>query len=98
MKFAKEIGILNRIKTINQQKYDTSHPLYKKNIVFTGVRDKNLQTKLETIGSNLTSSVSKNTFVVIVKDMDEFTTKADKAQELGVPIQTIDGFKKKYFK
>ena len=96
--FAKDIGILNKLKKINQQKQDTSHILYKKNIVFTGVRDKEIQSKLETIGANLTSSVSKNTFVVVVKDLDEFTSKTEKAQELNIPIQTLDDFKKKYFK
>mgnify|MGYP001456654086 CR=1 FL=1 len=97
IKFADKIGILNRFKNIKINDGDKSHPLYKKNIVFTGVRDKVFQKQLEDIGSNISSSVGSKTDFVIVKDLDDFTSKAEKAQELNIPIHTLDDFKQKYF-
>jgi hypothetical protein len=41
-------------------------------------------------------NVSKNTFVVLVKDLEEDTGKANDARKIGVPLITPDGFKKKY--
>ena len=70
--------------------------LYDKNIILTGFRDKELQNKLEEIGAKLGNSVSKNTFIVLVKDLDETTGKVDEAKKLNIPIMTIDEFKKKY--
>ncbi len=72
------------------------HPLYGKKIVMTGFRDKDLLAQLEKLGASNSSSVSKNTFVVLVKDVDEDTGKADQAKKLGVPLMTPDQFKNKY--
>ena len=62
----------------------------------TGFRDKELEDKLKLIGSKLGSSVSKNTFVVLVKDLEEDTGKANDARKIGVPLMTPDMFIKKY--
>ena len=70
--------------------------LYNKKIVITGFRDKELQQKLDKIGVKLGTSVSKKTFVVLVKDMDDDTGKADKARKLGVKLMTPEAFKTKY--
>jgi NAD-dependent DNA ligase len=52
---------------------------------------------IESVGGELSSAVSKNTFVVLVKDVDETTGKAGKARELGIELMTPNDFKKKYF-
>ena len=75
---------------------DQSHPLYGKKIVMTGFRDKELVATIEALGASTGSSVSKNTFVVLVKDKDEDTGKADQARKLGVPLMTPEEFKDKY--
>ena len=62
----------------------------------TGFRDQELQNKLKSIGAKLGSSVSKNTFVVLVKDLGEDTGKALDAKNLGIPLMTPEEFKKKY--
>jgi hypothetical protein len=41
--------------------------------------------------------VSKNTFVVLVKDLDEDTGKAFDAKKLGIPLMTPSQFVEKYF-
>ena len=62
----------------------------------TGFRDKQLSSILEEIGAELSSSVSKKTFVVVVKDIDDDTGKADKARKLNIPMMAVGDFKEKY--
>ena len=60
-------------------------------IVVTGFRDNDLQEKLEAIGVKISSSVSKNTDYLVVKDketINDGTSKILKAQEAGVKIIT----------
>jgi len=76
---------------------NTSHPLYQKTIVMTGFRSKEISAKLKAVGAKEGSSVSKNTFVVLLKDKDEDTTKANEARKLGIPLMTPDEFSAKYF-
>jgi len=90
-----------KYKTLNNLKRENSkkekHELYEKKIVLTGFRDKSLLKKLEEVGAVHTNSVSKNTYALIVKeDINEDTGKADKARKLGIPIITLEDFKKKY--
>jgi NAD-dependent DNA ligase len=76
---------------------DTSHPLYKKSVVMTGIRDAKVAEALKTVGANLGSSVSKNTVAVIAKSADEDTGKAAEARKLGIQIMTPVEFMAKYF-
>ena len=62
-------------------------------IVLTGFRDNDLQEKLEAIGVKISSSVSKNTDYLVVKDketINDGTSKVQKAQDAGVKIITKD--------
>lgn len=84
------------------KKYITLEPITKvtnkglftgKIVVFTGFRDKELQSKIESQGGKISSSVSKNTNYIIVKDqsvIDEPTDKVAKAIELNITILTKD--------
>ena len=65
-------------------------------IVFTGFRDKELQSKIEIKGSKVTSSVSKNTNLVGTKDVNSTSSKNKKARELGIDIMTPEEFKNTY--
>jgi NAD-dependent DNA ligase len=62
----------------------------------TGFRDKELTAILEEVGVELSGSVSKNTFMVVVKDIDDDTGKADKARKMKVPMMNVVSFKEKY--
>ena len=75
---------------------DESHPLFGKTIVMTGFRDAQIQEDIKNVGAKLGSSVSKNTFIVLVKNTDEDTGKAADARKLGVPLMTPEEFVKKY--
>ena len=93
---SKDIKQTNKLNKVVVKNVNKSHPLYNKKIVITGFRDKDLQQKLENIGVKLGTSVSKKTFVVLVKDLDDDTGKADKARKLGITLQTPESFKTKY--
>ena len=101
IKFIKEAKLDSKLtpKISEPSEIDKSHPLYGKKIVMTGFRDKDLIQKLKDIGAENSASVSKNTFVVLVKrDKDEVTGKTEEARKLDIPIMTLDEFVNKYFK
>jgi NAD-dependent DNA ligase len=95
--FIKECGLENKLH--NQpfiNKNVESNVLYNKTIIMTGFRDKNLEDKIKNAGAKIGTSVSKNTFVVIVKHLEEDTSKASDAKKIGVPLITVEDFNKKY--
>ena len=79
-----------------KQQIDESHPLFGKTIVMTGFRDAAIQQALKDVGAKLGSSVSKNTFLVLVKDLEEDTGKAADAKKLGIKLMTPEEFKAQY--
>ena len=60
------------------------------NVVFTGVRNKDLEKIIEAAGGKVSSSVSKNTTLIITKDVNENNAKLNKARELNIKIVAID--------
>ena len=63
-------------------------------IVFTGFRDKELESKVEELGGEITSTVSKNTNILVVKDKESTSSKITKAKSLKINIKSIEEFKK----
>jgi NAD-dependent DNA ligase len=100
--FMKECGLEKKIlsdKTniVSNVVVDTSNPLYDKTIVMTGFRDKDLEVVLKEYGAKMGSSVSKNTFCVLVKDMNsEESSKVLEANRNGIPVMTLSQFKTQY--
>jgi DNA ligase (NAD+) len=98
--FIKECGLeykLNQNVEPIQNIVSNVGPLYNKTIIMTGFRDKNLEEQIKNAGAKLGTSVSKNTYLVIVKNLEEDTSKATDAKKIGVPLITINDFNKKYF-
>lgn len=98
--FIKECGLeykLNQNVEPIQNIVSNVGPLYNKTIIMTGFREKNLEEKIKNAGAKLGTSVSKNTYLVIVKNLEEDTSKASDAKKIGVPLITINDFNKKYF-
>jgi DNA ligase (NAD+) len=60
------------------------------NVVFTGVRNKDLEKIIEAAGGKVSTSVSKNTTLIITKDVNENNAKLNKARELNIKIVAID--------
>ena len=98
--FIHEAGLNNKLLPSSEAEkkkiVNESHPLFGKTIVMTGFRDANIQEELKNVGAKLGASVSKNTFVVLVKDLSEDTGKAADARKNGVPLMTPEMFKQKY--
>jgi NAD-dependent DNA ligase len=75
---------------------DESHPLYKKSVVMSGTRDKELDQKLKDLGASLSTSVTSKTFCVITPDPESDTGKVANAKKLNIPLYTPEAFKEKY--
>jgi NAD-dependent DNA ligase/DNA polymerase/3'-5' exonuclease PolX len=97
--FMQEAGLENKLSSVAapvEKQFDTSHPLFGKTIVMTGFRDASIQEAIKKVGAKLGTSVSKSTFVVLVKDKEEDTGKAAEARKLGVPLMTPAEFISKF--
>ena len=90
------IKFYNKIKSfisLEKKKVVKQTKLTGLTIVLSGFRDTEIQEKLEGMGVKLSSSVSKNTDYLVVKDqstIDTGTGKVEKAKEVGVKIITKD--------
>ena len=97
--FLKECGLENKLqltKLETEEEVNVASPLYKKTIVLTGTRDKEVLSILKKNGAIQGSSVSKNTFMVVAKSAEDDTGKAEEARKLGIPIISVDQFIKLY--
>ena len=91
--FLEECGLTDKLyeekkaKTVNN-----SHPLFGKTVVLTGTRDQTIIDYLKLVGANQGATVSKNTFLVIAKNKDDDTGKAEEARKLNIPIVSVTEF------
>lgn len=95
--FMKDIGIpcnkaVEAPVVVSSSKPSLSHLT----VVFTGMRDKDLEAEIESRGGKIGSSVSKKTSVVVAKDPSEETGKVKTAKDLGVKVVSFEEFKKSY--
>ena len=104
IQFMRDIGLENKLYSLEPIPVSSpekkEHPLYGKKYVMSGFRDKPLISALERVGAEQGASVNKNTFVLLVKSLDDdattATTKIIEAKKIGVPVMTVDMFKTKY--
>lgn len=68
----------------------TSGAYTDKTFVTSGFRDKELETKLKSIGAKIGSNVTKNTHMLIVKDITDNTQKIIDAKKYGIPIVLLE--------
>lgn len=73
-----------------------THVLTGKTVVLTGTRDKTVVEFLKTVGATQGSSVSKNTFLVVAKNKNDDTGKAEEARKLNIPIMSVEEFVSTY--
>lgn len=97
--FLKELGITKckAPKKIVVEPVVASHgeDFKGKSFVFTGFRNKEWEQKIEALGGKVSSSISKNTFMVVAGDVNDTSAKVMKGKELGILISK-DAFAKKY--
>jgi DNA ligase (NAD+) len=95
--FLSECNLEDKLyETAVKKNVDKSHPLFDKSIVLTGTRDNTVIDFLKNVGAKQSSSVSKNTFLVIAKNKDEDTGKAEEARKINVPIMSVEEFIQTY--
>ena len=80
----------------NGQIHDESNPLYGKYIVMTKVRDAEIIDYLKKVGGHLDNNISKKTFILVVKSLDDVSNKTKKANADNIPIMTPEMFKTEY--
>lgn len=68
-----------------------------KKIVFTGFRNKDWENAIKSQGGDVSSSVSKNTTMVVAKDVNEDSTKITTAKKYGIPVISMAEFQQNYF-
>jgi NAD-dependent DNA ligase len=97
--FLQETGLEGKLElpTINPvAPLQTTHELYKKVIVMSGTRDKELEARLAEIGASVGSAVSSNTYVVVTPDVNSTSSKLVQARKLSIPIMTPSEFRQRY--
>lgn len=95
----KFINALSKYVTIREEPQHVEKTMEGWNIVFTQIRDRDLQEEIESRGGKVMETTpSKNTTMVIVPSTYDNTKKVQKAIELGKPIIKIEDFIKKYIK
>lgn len=70
--------------------------LLNKKIVISGFRSEDLSKAIENIGGTISSTVSKNTFCIIVKDKTSTSQKIEKAKNLNIDIFNLDEFVQRF--
>jgi NAD-dependent DNA ligase/DNA polymerase/3'-5' exonuclease PolX len=86
---ALDYKLLGTSTSIPSSSSSSSLLLEGKTFVLTGFRDKELEEKLKSMGAKIGSSVSKNTYMVVVKDMEDSTQKMIDAKRLGINIVRV---------
>ena len=77
---------------IKNTKKKKGNKLEGKTIVFSGFRDKELEEKIIIEGGKVTTTITSNTDILIVKDINDNSSKIKKAKELGIKIISKDKF------
>jgi NAD-dependent DNA ligase len=85
-----------QVKTTKKKASSESLAFEGHKIVMTGFRDADISSFIEDQGGEVTNSVSKNTSMVICKDVNDSSGKITKAKSLGVSVVGVDQFREQY--
>lgn len=78
---------------VSERKAPTGNKCQGFSVCFSGVRDHALEDFIKAEGGVVVTAVSKKTTHLIVASLNVISSKTDKAQQAGVKIMTIEGFK-----
>ena len=98
--FIKEANLLYKIKELqeNNKVIVSDHILSGKKIVMSGFRDKELMIMIKKYGGINENQITKDTFVLIVKDLESESSKKSAAIKQNIPVYLLDDFIKKFIK
>lgn len=91
-KFKKWLAKTPITTTLPKAKKAVKGKLTGKTFVWTGFRDIEMENKVEKLGGTVGSSVKNKDTILIVKDLNSSSSKAQKARELGITILDKAGF------
>ena len=101
--FLAEINLQHKLNDVNSRTNVNNtiikshkHPLLGQEYIMTGFRDKHLIERLAQVGAEQGNSVKKTTIAVLVKNINENTSKTQEAKRLGIPVLSIEQFIMKY--
>lgn len=80
----------------HQDKPQQAKPLNNITVVFTGFRAKDWEEAITAAGGKVTTSVSRNTTMIVAADPSENSSKLEKARELNIPIMSKTQFAQEY--
>ena len=87
---------MHKLEVEEKTPVKTDHPLYKKKIAMTGFRDKDLEKAIVKVGGIISNSVSKNTFMLLVDNLNSDSGKAEKARSHKIKMMTPYAFNNHY--
>lgn len=79
-------------KSKSKSKSNTQYDFTNMKIIFTGFRSKELEKIIENNGGKITTSISKNTTLVVAEDINESGSKLQKARDIGIKIISKSDF------
>jgi NAD-dependent DNA ligase len=83
---------INVMKT-KEEVVATGDKMKGEKVCFSGFRDKEMEDSIVNNGGEIVSGVSRNTTILIVKDIESGSSKIQKAEQLGIKIYTREKFK-----
>jgi len=95
IEFINLLGLQNKLETslkISQQTTET----YSKLIVFSGFRNKDYEVKLKNYNIKVVPTLNKNTSLLVIANEKSISSKIKLAEELNIPIITLEEFIKCY--
>ena len=100
LRFLEECGLSGKlmvsVKEPEPKEPAIDSPLYNKSVVMTKVRDAEIIDFLKRVGATLDDAMKTTTFVLIVKDRGDVSSKTKYAEARGIPIMTVEEFKGQY--
>ena len=84
------------IKIVKNKKVSKVNGFNNKTIVFTGFRNEEWKNIIKGNGGNVTSTVTKNTDIVVTNNKSGDGSKLVKARNLKKTIMSVEEFQKKY--
>ena len=91
-----DLSHLEEVETDDSSEDEDKHELSGGTVVFTGFRDKVLEEKIIKLGAKVTTTISKNTDILVCADKNEDSTKMKKANELNIEILEKNEFIEMY--
>jgi NAD-dependent DNA ligase len=98
-RFLEECGLAGKLRVSIKEPFTQvpiQNPLSGKSVVMTKVRDAEIIDFLKRVGATLDDTMKTTSFVLIVKDRGDVSTKTKYAEARGIPIMTVEEFKGKY--